>query len=567
MATFYWRGSAGSFDLPSGWFIAGPTGALSPADRAPGGADIVVFDTVGMALSAGASVTAELRLDLPVAAGTLNLDGHTLALHNTAQLGDVGSSISGPGTLETDAVSAVPAPSGGGAALQLVGGATWSNAGLVMVAGVVEIGVGLGDTATVVNQGGGLFALAVDQTGQVTAAAGGRFVNDGTLEKTGGSGVSAVTAPVTNAGVVVANSGTLALTGGGVLGGTIGGGAGDVLLAGSFDLAAGGTQSVWFASGAQLGAGADGAAVLHGAGTLASSGTVRLTGSSGPQVELAGGVTWRNGGTVIAAGDLAFGAGRDSGTLVNQAGASVRFAGDSGFTVQPSGAAGLLVNAGTLSKTNGSGTSRIAVPVEDTGRVVVNSGTLAFDAGGSFAGSLSGSGALAFDGGIGTLAAEGRIATGELLINGGTLLTATGSSPVISSDIAGADGTLRIAGNSNLTVAGAVAPSQTILFDGAGATLTVADVRDFTPAAIGGFGPGDVLRVTDTAANVAARLPCWSTWRARASSPQSVHQPRHAGSGDERRPDDGGSRRAGQDRQSLPAGGRDRLDRPVRRLR
>ncbi len=606
MATFYWRGSTGSFNLPSGWLIADATGTLSPAGRAPGGADIVVLDTTGMTLSADTSLAAELRLDLPLAAGALNLNGDTLSLLDTAQLGGAGSRISGPGTLETNGVSAVPAPQAGGSALQFVAGATWANAGLVYDAGVVEIG----DSATLRNEAGALFAFATDQPGQVTATGNGSVLNDGTLAKTGGSGVSTVTAPVTNTGEVTANSGTLELNGGGVLGGRIGGDAGEVRLAGTWDLASGDTQSVSFGDGAHLGSGADGAAVLLGPGTLASTGTVRLTAWSAPQVALAGGATWQNAGTVIAAADLAFGAAPgDSGTLVNQAGASFSFAGDVGLGAQlPSGGADRMVNAGTLSKTGGSGTSRIAVPVEDTGSIVVNSGTLSIDAGSTLGGSVSGSGVLAFNGGVSTLDPGGVIATGGLLIDGatlvqrgavtltgtarvgggtldlsggslaasglaiagggtvqgqgtlasaihdagllqatagtltvagildgtgqvqvdpgaallfggataglggvtlrnsGTLLTAGGGSATVSSDIGGADGTVLIAGNSSLTIDAAVGTAQAIVFGGTGATLTVADVLDFAPAAIDGFGPGDTLRITDTAAHVAARL-------------------------------------------------------------
>ena len=170
------------------WRMA--VGVLSPASVAPGDGDTVVFDTAGMTLSADAASPVWCGWTCG-AAGALDLRGHRLSLLNTAQLGDIGSRITGPGTLETDAISAVPSAAVNGVAVQLAGGATWSNGGLVMDAGIIALGVGAGDTATVINQPGALFALAIDQSGQIAAPSSGvlSFVNEGTLAKTAGTGV------------------------------------------------------------------------------------------------------------------------------------------------------------------------------------------------------------------------------------------------------------------------------------------------------------------------------------------------------------------------------------------
>jgi len=510
MATYYWRGSTGSFNLAAGWMVADVTGVLSPATAAPDDTDTVVFDTAGMTLSSSCSFAGLLRLDLPVGTGALNLNGHTLSLLSTSQLGDAGGKITGAGTLETDAISAVPQLAGGVVALQLTGGATWSNAGLVLDAGMIASGPAAGDSATVVNQPGALFALAIDQPGQIASPQGGgvlSFLNQGTLAKTGGTGLSSLSAVVTNSGIISASSGTLELAGGGVLGGIIGGDAGEVRLAGTFALAAGTAQAVSFSSGAAFGGGADGAAVLRGPGTLASSGTVRLTAWNTDQLVLTGGAVWNNGGTVTAAAGLGFGATtNDSGTLVNRAGAVLAFSGDTGINVLAPGGSYALVNAGTLSKTGGSGTSRIAVPLIDSGSIVVAGGTLELAAGGSIAGPVTGCGMLALSGGVSSLGTGGSIATGLLLLNGGTLLAPAGSSAAVSSDIGGSGGTLQINGGGTLTLRGAVSATQTIRFNGAGGTLIVNDVMGFAPGAISGFGTGDALLVVDSAADVAARI-------------------------------------------------------------
>lgn len=220
---------------------------------------------------------------------------------------------------------------------------------------------------------------------------------------------------------------------------------------------------------------------------------------------LAEGATWNNAGTVGAAADLAFDA--TGGTLVNQAGASLAFSGNAGVD---GGESGSLVNRGTLSR-SGTGLSRIAVPVADTGSIVIAGGTLEFDAGASIAGVVGGAGTLAVTTGTATLHDQASILAGGLCIDGSTVLTASGANATINSDIGGADGTIMLGGGSDLTLGGAVDASQTIAFGGPGATLTVADLNGFAPAAIIGFGDGDALLVTDSSTNIVSHLDALET--------------------------------------------------------
>ena len=74
-------------------------------------------------------------------------------------------------------------------------------------------------------------------------------------------------------------------------------------------------------------------------------------------------------------------------------------------------------NAGLLEKTGGNAVSAIYATVTNTGSIAVASGTLGFYGGGSFGGSISGAGTVAFTGGTSTLSATTTSA--NLLVSGG----------------------------------------------------------------------------------------------------------------------------------------------------
>src|SRR5574337_1604830 len=76
MATYYWRGTNGGFVLPAGWQMPNGMGMMAAAAQPPDENDVAVLDTTGMALSADASFGGVFHLDLPGAAGVLNLNGH-----------------------------------------------------------------------------------------------------------------------------------------------------------------------------------------------------------------------------------------------------------------------------------------------------------------------------------------------------------------------------------------------------------------------------------------------------------------------------------------------------------
>jgi fibronectin-binding autotransporter adhesin len=169
-------------------------------------------------------------------------------------------------------------------------------------------------------------------------------------------------------------------------------------------------------------------AEIDGAGTMLTSGVTNVfdsygNGSTGAL--LGGGLIWNNTGTAnvasqIEAGD-AFGPGA---SIVNSSGAIFDFTTDYGSILNnESNAAVTLSNAGTLEKTGGISTSYIYANVINTGLInsAVAAGSLQFDGGGSFGGTLMGPGTIAFAGGASTLTAGAVFTPANLLIDGGVL--------------------------------------------------------------------------------------------------------------------------------------------------
>ena len=89
---------------------------------------------------------------------------------------------------------------------------------------LLSYGLYLSSGATFDNEPGASFAFVTDASIQSDGGtpAGGTFVNEGTLSKTGGTGTSTIGGGVTltDTGTIEADTGTLSLQGGGSLGGT-----------------------------------------------------------------------------------------------------------------------------------------------------------------------------------------------------------------------------------------------------------------------------------------------------------------------------------------------------------
>ncbi len=493
--------------------------------------DVGINETVGsLAMSTGGTlavtgsntVTVSGAFSMAGQGGGLSLvtlaSGGTLKLAGAASFDTInayGPEISGPGTLSTSAATTLATQTTNYVDLYLSAGATWTNSGTATIGGQIDFGVFAADTASFINQAGGVFNLIDDYadidayTSYDTAT----FSNAGLLEKTGGTGTSAIYATVTNTGSIVAASGTMAFYSGGSFGGSLSGagyiafsggsstltataatanllvnggtldvgvnetvgslaissgelavtGSDTMTVSGAFSAAGGGGQhEITLVSGATLElngsasfdtVNAYGPSIL-GPGTLYTAGATTLATQAAAYVDLylGGRATWTNSGNVTVGGQIDFGVyAADTASFINQAGGVFNLTDDyADIDAYTSYDTATFSNAGLLEKTGGTATSAIYAKVTNTGSIVAASGTMAFYSGGSFGGSLSGAGYIAFSGGTSTLTATA--ATANLLVNGGTLdvgVNETVGSLAISS------GELAVTGSDTMTVSGA----------------------------------------------------------------------------------------------------------------
>ncbi len=330
--------------------------------------------------------------------------------------------FSGAGTIASKGTVAIG--NNGHAALVLEDDVIWENEGTVNDAGAVQFSDGFGDNATLDNAAGGTFDISAQGTIFQLGYGAGTIDNAGAFAKTSGTGVSDLQVAFDNTGTILAESGTLQFDDGGILGGTIGGGNGKVVLDGTFSVAAGEAETVTFASGATFAAAGTNSAYFSGAGTIASKGTVAIGNNGGNSLLLEDDVIWENEGTVNDAGVLQFSDGfGDNAILDNAAGAKFDISAQ-GTIFQLGYGAGTIDNAGALAKTSGTGVSDLRVAFDNTGTILANSGTLEFDGGGILGGTIGGgNGKVVLDGTFSAAAGETEtvtFASGALLAAAGT---------------------------------------------------------------------------------------------------------------------------------------------------
>jgi hypothetical protein len=285
-------------------------------------------------------------------------------------------------------------------------------------------------------------------------------------------------------------SGALTVTGGADLGGRLAQTGGTLTLLGSANTLAAATISAGnlvLGSGAALtinGTTALGSASgtygarIHGAATVTTTGLVSILEDGGnTELYLGGALSWRNAGQVNDAGIVtaAYNAGT-AFTITNQYGAVFNFTTDVACLMngmaevngKPELAGSKFFNNGLIEKTGGTGTTTFYCAVDNTGTIAVDSGTLALEGGGMVAGTLEGTGILAFAAGSFTLGAKTAEHLDRLQLKGATL-----------------------------DVTGAISSAQTIGFL-APSTLEIAAPNNFQ-AALSGLGVGDKLDFTSLA--------------------------------------------------------------------
>jgi hypothetical protein len=346
------------------------------------------------------------------------------------------------------------------------------------------------------------------------------FSNAGTLAKTGGTATSTIASVFTNTGLINAATGTIAFSGGGSFGGTLAGAgaiaftsgtatlsnaagisvanllvsgaavgittplsyagsfalnAGDLTLSGAANSIAQFSEDGYAASltlngaslalqNATLGAGTIDSS---GTGTVSLSGTTALGGYSGYSFYLGGGVKFANAGVVNQSGTLYVDYLSGSGFSVsNAAGATYNVTGDYSLGYNnANGTSSSFTNAGTFAKSGGTGVTQVESVFSNTGVVSAATGTIEFDGGGNFAGTLAGAGTIAFAGGADSFA-NGLVTSGagDILFDGGTI-TLGGNETYLTSQLSEVNGRVLLGGH---TLAAASASLGGGVIDGAG---------------------------------------------------------------------------------------------------
>ena len=454
--------SIGTLELDGGGSLGGRIGATGAGHLVLGTGTFTLF---------GATQT--ISGALGISGGVVQIDPtRTLTLAG-ATTWDAGTQIDGTGALTTTGATGFTSDP------HFDGSLVWNNSGTVTAAAQLDTDYNgatnstTAGTVTINNLAGGVFDITADDLAIYVGSAT-NFRNTGTLEKSGGSGVSSIMAAVANIGTLAASTGTLELDGGGTLGGTVLQTAGGAVQFGGGAFAFAGSVAtvgtLTFDNTATLAVGAV-SGTISSASALGSTVTI----AAGKTLTLAGATTWGTGtqidgpGTLVTTGAVGFttdprtwpatwsgttaarsAPGRSSipiiptpaarsatpGTVVinNQAGGAFDFTADQQVAIY-SGATTDFNNIGTLAKTGGSGVSNMTLEVANTGTLAAIAGTtLELDGGGSLGAknTITGAGVVAINGGTFTLAGTTASVTGALSVTGGVVQIDAGKTLTLS---------------------------------------------------------------------------------------------------------------------------------------
>ncbi len=420
--------------------------------------------------------------------GELALDGGTLTLDN-ATLSYYGT-LAGPGTVTLADTTTIG--NGNGYTYYIEGGISITNSGTIDLNQYLYFYDQYGSGNTISNPTGSVFDITGDWSVNAAYYGSDTISNAGTFAKTGGTNTSDVGAAFTNTGIISVSSGTLDFAGGGTFGGTLTG-AGTIEFdnGGSYDTLT--TIALFNAAGLYLNGGnlllennenfrstqfTDNSGGLNlngfnasvqnaslayngyinGAGTLSLYGTTTLGYGSGNAFFIEGGVTVTNYGTLDVNQYLYFNNGSTyaGATLLNAAGATIDLL--SNWQFYDYGGPANISNAGTFEQTGGTGTTDIYAGFTSTKTVSVATGALRFRYGGSFSGTLTGSGQIIFYGNsytIGALTsnvASTDVTQSALNLNGNATFSGTFFDE--GSNIYGSTTTLTLSGGFNIDQAG-----------------------------------------------------------------------------------------------------------------
>ena len=322
-------------------------------------------------------------------------------------------------------------------ALTNAGTVNWTNTGPLDV----ENGAAGAYIGLIVNLPGALFNIENDiSLFDTIAADGGYFQNQGTLQKSAGTGSTFIYIPVNNSGSVTALQGSLLLYGGGTVAGTFTADSGATIGLGSGNFTNSGPASINGPGPMQLTGGTltllvdaipnlgltggtvnlgpafqggvitnltidgatlagtntvtgvfnwDNGTISGGPLTIASNAVLNIDGNTtlylASALTNAGTVNWTNIGGL----DVENGAGLYFGLIVNLPGALWNIENDQSMYNNVIGTGAYFQNAGTLQKSGGTGPTYIYLPINNTGSVTALQGTLLFYGGGPLAGTFT----------------------------------------------------------------------------------------------------------------------------------------------------------------------------------
>jgi hypothetical protein len=483
--------------------------------------------------------------NLTLASGTLVGTGN-LTVNGAASW--TGGTMQGTGTTTIASTGSLQISGG---SFKNLSGPTLSNAGTVTYS-AADGTLRAYNGGMISNLAGGVFDFATDSgVSLLGIGAAPAFSNAGTVRKSAGTGSSTIGIPFNglDGGVLDAQSGTLALDGGGSFSGVtqVTAAAGTAALtAGTFNAQAGASlgtagalavtsggvltvsagvtasaQKLSLAGGAIDGAGTltvpSGGTLTWTAGTMQGTGTtaVAMEGSlqiSGGNFKDLSGRTLSNAGTVSSS--AADGTLRAyNGAVINNLAAGVfDFVTDSDVRPINTGPAPSFSNAGTVRKSGGAGTSAIGVTLNNTGTLDVQSGTL------FLSGTVSQFSGPTLSAGIYSISGNGilRICNANVVTNGATIVLSGPNSQFVDqnndnalANFATNNGSFSLLGGRSFTTVNNLSNSGSLTV-GAGSILNVSTLTQMASGSLavqlGGTAAGQFGRIITLSATLDGAL-------------------------------------------------------------